>query len=53
MNTIYAATLSEIIYVAYMIVSYYAKFSISFMDIISLVLIFVYLFILLWKDKKR
>lgn len=51
-NTIYAATLSEIIYVAYMIVSYYAKFSISFMDIISLALIFVYLFILLWKNKK-
>lgn len=53
MNTIYAATLSEIIYVTYMIVSYYAKFSISFMDVISLLLIFVYIFIILWKDKKK
>ena len=53
MNTIYAATLSEIIYVTYMIVSYYAKFSISFMDVISLLLIFVYMFILLWKDKNK
>ena len=51
MNTIYAATLSEIIYVAYMIISYYAKFSISFMDIISLV--FIYLFILLYNCKKK
>lgn len=53
MNTIYAATLSEIIYVAYMIISYYAKFSISFMDIISLALIFIYLFILLYNCKKK
>ena len=53
MNTIYASTLSVIIYVAYMILSYYAKFSISFMDIINLALIFVYLFILIWKDKNK
>lgn len=52
-NTIYASTLSIIIYVLYLIVSYYAKFSISFMDIISLALIFIYLFILLWKDKNK
>ena len=53
MNTIYAATLSEIIYVTYMIISYFARFSISFMDIICMFLIFVYLFILIWKDKKK
>ena len=51
MNTIYASTLSIIVYVAYMILSYYTRFSISFMDVINLALIFVYLFILLWKEK--
>ena len=51
MNTIYASTLSIIVYVTYMILSYYTRFSISFMDVINLALIFVYLFILLWKEK--
>ena len=51
MNTIYASTLSIIVYVTYMILSYYTRFSISFMDVINIAIIFVYLFILLWKEK--
>ena len=53
MNTIYASSLSMIVYVAYMIISYFTKFRISFMDIISIVLIFVYLYLILWKQKKE
>lgn len=51
MNTIYASTLSIWIYVLYLIVSYFAEFRISFMDIISVFIIFVYLFLLLSKDR--
>ena len=53
MNTIYAATLSEIIYVAYMIISYFTKLRISFMDIISIALVFVYLYLILWRQKRK
>ena len=53
MNTIYASTLSMLIYVAYMIISYFTKLRISFMDIISIALIFVYLYLILWKQKKQ
>ena len=53
MNTIYASTLSIMIYVAYMIISYFTKFTISFIDIISIFIIFVYLYLLVWKMKKR
>ena len=53
MNTIYASTLSIMVYVAYMIISYFTKFTISFMDIISIFIIFVYLYLLVWKQKKE
>lgn len=53
MNTIYASTLSMFIYVAYMIIGYFTKLRISFMDIISIALIFVYLYLILWKQKKQ
>lgn len=53
MNTIYASTLSMFFYVAYMIISYFTKLRISFMDIISIALIFVYLYLILWKQKKQ
>lgn len=53
MNAIYASTLSMFVYALYMIVSYFTKFRISIMDIISIVLIFVYLYLILWKQKKN
>lgn len=48
-NTLYASTLSLIIYVAYLIFSYFTHIKIVSIDIISLLLIFVYIYILLWK----
>lgn len=51
-NTIYASTLSMIVYVLYMITSYFTNFKISFVDIISIAIIFVYLYIIIWKQKK-
>lgn len=51
MNTIYSSTLSMIVYVAYMIILYLTKFSISFIDVITVMLIFIYIFILLLKEK--
>ena len=53
MNTIYSSTLSVLVYAVYLISNYFIKFRISFMDIISIFLIFVYLFIILWKDKNK
>ena len=52
-NTIYASTLSMFVYVLYTIISYFTKFRISFMDIISIALIFVYIYLILWKQKRR
>lgn len=52
-NTIYASTLSMLVYVAYMIISYFTKFRISIMDIISIALIFVYLYLILLGQKKN
>lgn len=52
-NTIYASTLSSIVYVAYIIISYFTKFSISFFDVISILLIYVYLCFLLAKERKE
>ncbi len=53
MNTIYASTLSMIVFVTYMIMSYFTKFRISIMDIISIGIIFVYLYLILWKQKRN
>lgn len=53
MNTIYASTLSMIVYVLYMITSYFTSFKISFVDIISIAIIFVYIYIIIWKQKKE
>lgn len=53
MNTIYASTLSMIVYVLYMITSYFTSFKISFLDIISIAIIFVYLYIIIYKQKKE
>lgn len=52
-NVIYASTLSIIVCVIYFIVSYFIKQSISFYDTISILLIFVYIYMLLYKDKKK
>ena len=51
MNTIYASTLSLLVYVTYMVVSYLTDFKIVFMDVISIVLIFIYLILVIWKQK--
>ncbi len=51
MNTIYGSTLSMIIYVAYMIIRYFTNFSISFIDVICVMIIYIYIFILLYKEK--
>ena len=53
MNTIYASSLSMIVYVFYMIISYFTRFKISIMDILIILLIFIYLYLLVWKQKKR
>ena len=51
-NTIYASTLSLLVHIIYMIISYFTKFHISFIDIICIGIIFIYLYILIWKQKK-
>lgn len=53
MNTIYSSTLSMIVYVIYMIVSYFTRFRISIMDIFIIFLIFIYLYLLVWRHKKK
>lgn len=52
-NTIYASTLSMFVYVFYMILSYFTKFRISFIDIISLAIIFIYLYIIVYRQNRR
>lgn len=53
MNTIYASSLSMIVYVLYMIVSYFTRFKFSIMDIFIILLIFIYLYLLVWRQKKK
>lgn len=52
MNTIYASTLSIIINVIYMVTSYLAKYIITYFDVISVVLIFIYILALVNMEKK-
>ena len=52
-NTIYASTLSLLVYVTYMIINYLTEFKITFMDVISIALIFMYLVLVIWKQKKK
>lgn len=51
-NTIYASTLSLIIYATYMIIGYFINFKISFIDVINIVIIYIYLYIILYKNRK-
>lgn len=51
-NTIYSSTLSVFVYITYLVISYFTKFTISFVDIILTILIFINLGIILSKDKK-
>ena len=53
MNTIYASTLSMVVYVLYLIISYFTGLIIPIVDIISIFFIFTYLYLLVWKRKKR
>lgn len=52
-NTIYASSLSMIVYVLYMIISYFTRFRIAIIDILIIFLIFIYLYLLVWKQKKK
>ena len=53
MNTIYASTLSMLVNVLYMIISYFTKFKLYYMDIICVGIIFIYLYLLVWRQKKN
>lgn len=53
MNTIYASTLSMIVYVIYIIISYFTNLMISIMDIINIFLIFAYIYLLMWKQRNK
>lgn len=53
MNTIYSSTLALIIYIAYMILSYFTKFAIPYFDIITIVLIYIYIFLQLYKERRN
>ena len=53
MNTIYASTLSMFVYVLYMIISYFTKYKIPYMDACCIFLIFIYLYLLVIKQKKE
>lgn len=52
-NTIYASTLSMFAYVMYMIISYFTKFKFAFMDVVCMAIIFIYLYIILMRQKKE
>ena len=51
-STIYSITLSSIIYITYLIISYIFKFSIPSFDIICMIIIYVYLTLIIIKKKK-
>ncbi len=51
-NTIYASTLSIIIYNLYIVQNIFTKFRISLIDMINICLIFIYLYFLIRKQKK-
>ena len=53
MNTIYASTLSMVVYVLYLIISYFTGLIIPIVDIISIFFIFIYQYLLVWRQKKK
>ena len=52
MNTIYGSTLSIFSYTIYIIIGYFANFTIPFVDVIRILLIFIYLYIILIIEKR-
>ena len=52
MNTMYASTLSVIIYSIYILICHFVNIGTSIMDIANILLIFIYIYLLLLKDKK-
>ena len=52
-NTIYASTLSMLIICLYSIISYFISFSGNFIGVLSIVAIFIYLYILIYIQKKK
>lgn len=52
-NTIYASTLSMIIFSLYSIISCFIKFSVNFIGVLSIATIFIYLCILIYIQKKK
>ena len=53
MNTIYASTLSLLVYGTYIIISYLTGFKIYFIEVISIALIYIYLILVIWKQKRK
>ena len=53
MNTLYASTLSAIIYTIYMILRYYLKIQLQPTTVISIFLIYIYVFLILKNEKER
>lgn len=51
MNTTYASTLSLITYIIYTTINFFVKFTIPFMDIISIMLVYIYIFLILRREK--
>ena len=53
MSTIYASTTSSIIYITYLLIRYFTKFSIPNFDMISMMIIYIYLTIIIIKKRKE
>lgn len=52
-NVIYASTLPMLVYIMYLIISYFANFSSNIIDIICIAIMFVYLYILLFRQIRQ
>lgn len=53
MNTIYSSTLSWIVFALYILLGYITKISIPFFDVVNIVLIFIYITLLLYRDRNK
>lgn len=51
--TIYATTLSVLVYVIYLLISYFSGFSIPYFDAISIIIVYIYLYIYLRRKRKE
>lgn len=51
--TLYSSTLAMIVFVAYMLISYFTKFSIPYYNMIAMFIVYVYLFLILTRKRKE